>query len=504
MSLQRNVRAAYLGQGWTALMGLAFIPVYIRYLGVEAWGLVGFMAMMQAWFALLDMGLAPTLSREMARFSAGAHSAQSIRNLLRSLETVYVSVALSVVMIVWLAAPLLASQWLQVERLPVQEVAQAITLMGWVLAARMAEQVYRGAILGLQQLVWLNAAQSVLATLRWGGAVAVLAWVSPTVEAFFLWQGAVSVLTLAVFAVQTYRWLPRAPRAARFDLNELRLVARYAGGMAVTTVLALLLTQVDKLLLSKLLPLDQFGYYTLAGSVSGALYFLVGPLSTAVAPRLTELVARSDQATLVATYHRASQWTAVFLIAPALVLATFSERVLLAWSGEPALAQHAGPLLGVLAVGTMLNGFMQVPYMMQLAHGWTGLAVRLNAVAVVMIVPAIFWAVPRYGSLGAAWVWLVLNAFYVLVGIQFMHRSLLLREKWRWYRDTLVLPLLAGAAASGLAKLCWPPTGSRAIDALWLVGAAALTAAAVVAATPAPRHFLWLRLVELRGQRAGA
>ena len=116
MSLKKNTIVNYLGQGWVAVMGLAFIPVYIRYLGMEAWGLVGFMSMMQAWLTLLDMGLSPTLSREMARFSAGAHSAQSIRNLLRSLEIIYGGVALAIVLIVWLAAPWLVDHWLVVSR----------------------------------------------------------------------------------------------------------------------------------------------------------------------------------------------------------------------------------------------------------------------------------------------------------------------------------------------------------------------------------------------------
>ena len=156
MSLKRNVRASYFGQGWTALMGLAFIPIYIRYLGMEAWGLVGFMSMMQAWLTLLDMGLAPTLSREMARFSAGARNAQSISNLLRSLELLYVAVALVVVLGVWLAAPVVVDHWLKAEHFTRSALVQVITLMGLVLAARMAEQVYRGAMQGLQQLVWLN------------------------------------------------------------------------------------------------------------------------------------------------------------------------------------------------------------------------------------------------------------------------------------------------------------------------------------------------------------
>jgi len=160
MSLKKNIIANYLGQGWTALMGLVFVPVYIHYLGIEAWGLVGFMSLLQAWLTLLDMGLTPTLSREMARFQAGAHSAQSIRDLLRSMEIIYGGVALAVVGIVWLIAPWVAVHWLSSAQLSSASVAQAISMMGLVLAARMVEQVYRGAIQGLQRQVWLNGMQS--------------------------------------------------------------------------------------------------------------------------------------------------------------------------------------------------------------------------------------------------------------------------------------------------------------------------------------------------------
>jgi O-antigen/teichoic acid export membrane protein len=499
MSLKKNTIANYLGQGWTALMGLAFIPIYIRYLGVEAWGLIGFMSMLQAWLTLLDMGLTPTLNREMARFSAGGLNAQSIRNLLRSLEILYGGVALTVVLVVWLAAPWLVEHWLKIEHFPLQDVAQAISIMGLVLATRMIEQVYRGAMQGLQHQVWLNIAQGALATLRWGGAVGVLAWVSPTIAAFFLWQGLVSVLTIAVFAFQTYRWLPATPYRARFDSEGVKRIRRFAGGMAATTLLALLLTQVDKLLLSKLLSLEQFGYYMLAASVAGGLSFLVSPLSTAISPRLTELVTRSDHAMLVATYHQGSQWMAAILIPPALLMAAFSEALLWAWTDDALLARRAAPLLSLLALGTMCNGFMHVPYMTQLAHGWTGFAVRVNIIAVAIIVPVIFWAVPRYGGVGAAWAWLVLNAGYVLIGMHFMHRKLLPAEKWRWYREAIFQPFIIGGIVITMLKLVLPTTSNRLLTALLLVLATAMTAAAVAASTPEPRAFLLRQVIRLRG-----
>ena len=88
VSLKKNVVANFLGQGWRALMGLVFIPLYIKYLGIEAYGLIGIFALLQAWLALLDMGMRPALGREMARFTSGAHNAQSIRDLLRTIEVI--------------------------------------------------------------------------------------------------------------------------------------------------------------------------------------------------------------------------------------------------------------------------------------------------------------------------------------------------------------------------------------------------------------------------------
>lgn len=486
MSLTKNTLANYLGRGWEAIMGLAFVPFYIRYLGMEAWGLVGFMSMMQAWLTFLDMGLAPALNREMARFKAGAHSAQGIRDLLRSLEIIYGGIALGVVLLVWLAAPWVAQHWLSAERLPAATVAQATTIMGLVLAARMAEQVYRGAIQGLQHMVWLNSAQATLATLRWAGAAGVLIWVEQSIGAFFIWQGLVSVASLLILARQTYRYLPRAGRPAQFDGEAIRAIRRFAGGMAAITLLALLLTQVDKLLLSKLVPLAEFGLYTLAATVATALLLLVVPLANAVSPRFTELVTRADESALSDTYHRASQWVAVLLIPSALVMAAFAEPLLWAWTGDRALAQQAAPLLAVLALGTMCNGFMHVPYMAQLAHGWTGLAARVNVVAVVIIVPAILWAVPRYGAIGAAWVWLALNAGYVLIGIHFMHRKILPGEQWRWYGRAVGLPLLVTGVIVLTMKMALPALHGRVESVLIICMVGGVALCAMLLTTPEP------------------
>lgn len=455
--LKSNLIANYLGRGWVALMGLAFIPLYIKYLGIEAYGLIGLFALLQAWLTLLDMGMTPTISREMARFTGGTHSPESIRDLLRSIEVVAIAVASLIIVGIWVASNWLASDWLRVDSLPNTVVTQSLTIMGLVTALRFLEGIYSSSIVGLQRQVLLNGVQSVVATLRGLGAVAVLVWVSPTIQAFFIWQGIISLLSLGTLVAVTYRTLPAESRHGHFSLASLRSIKHFAGGMMGITFLSLLLTQMDKILLSKLLSLSEYGYYTLAAVVAGALFMLVSPITQAWYPRLSELYASGDAVALSKAYHQGAQLVSVIMGSAAIVLIIFSKTLLHLWTQDAELAHRTAVLLSLLALGNLLNGLMWIPYQTQLAHGWTELTVRINIVAVSVIVPAILWVAPRYGAEGAAWVWILLNAAYVLIGIHFMYRKILTCEKWKWYIQDISKPLLSAITAGYLIRWIVPP-----------------------------------------------
>lgn len=454
--LKRNLVANYLGQGWTAVMGLAFIPLYIRYLGMEAYGLIGLFAVMQAWLTLLDMGMTPTLNREMARYTAGAHSPQSIRDLLRSLEILCFSLAALIAVGVWAASGYLASDWLKADKLPTAVVAQALSVMAFVVALRFVEGIYRGSLFGLQRQVWYNGASATLATLRHGGAVAVLAWISPTVQAFFLWQALISLLSVALFAAMVHRSLPRPKLPPRFSREALAGVGKFAGGMMGITVLALLLTQIDKVILSRMLTLTSFGYYTLAATVAGVLYMMISPITQAIFPRMVELSTGKDEPALITLYHQGAQLVTVLTAPAAMLLSFFAGGVVYMWSGNTDLAEQIAPILSALVLGTFLNGLMWMPYNCELAHGWTSLTVKTNIVAVLALVPAIFWVVPRYGPVGAAWLWVALNAGYVFIHIQFMHQRLIREEKIRWYFADVLIPVGGALCVMLLAQRLQP------------------------------------------------
>jgi len=489
-TVKKNLIANYFGQGWSALMGLAFVPLYIKYLGVESYGLIGIFTLLWAWMALLDMGMTPTLSREMARLTGGAHEAQSIRDLLRSIEIIGFGIAVVTALGIWAASGWVASDWLRAEKLPISVVAHAITIMGVVIALRFIENIYRSSIAGLQRQVLLNIVFSVTATLRGLGAVGILIWVSPTIEAFFVWQAILSIITIGLFAAVLYHLLPVAEHAARFSVTALKGIRQFAVGMMTITFLALLLTQVDKILLSRLLTMEAFGYYTLAGTIANALYMLIGPATAAFFPHFTELVERADEADLIAAYHKGAQLVTVLMGTAAIVLIVFGNVVILLWTGNPVFARQVVPLVTVLSLGTLLNGLMWLPYQMQLAYGWTSLTVKVNIIAVAIIIPAILWATPKYGAIGAAWVWVGLNAGYLGIAIYFMHRRLLPSEKWRWYREDIAMPLIAGVVVAVLLRWATPALPGALAKLIALLISAGLVLAAATLAAQSVRHQL--------------
>ncbi len=458
-------------------MNLAFIPLYIKYLGMEAYGLIAIYAVLQASLAIVDAGMSATLGREMSRFTGGAHSRESIRDLLRSIEITGTTIAILYTVIIWFGSEWLATNWLKVEKIPLNEVAQAFSIMGIISGLRLLEGLFRGAIIGLQKQVLFNLVNVTIATLRSFGAVAILAFFSPTVFAYFIWQALVSALTLLCFVRIVYRSLPRGRRYGRFSKQEILRAGPFAAGILATTSLALLLTHLDKLILSKVLSLEEFGRYNLAATIATSLLILIYPITQAHYPRLIEIFSSGDNNSARLVFHRGSQLVTIISGASAGVIFAYGERLLALWTGNISLGMTAGPILKVLTLGTMLNCLTNMPFLIPLAAGNSGLNAKVNLIAVLFLAPANILITPVWGATGAAWVWVVLNLGYLLIATHFMFKMVLHTEKLAWFRDDVLKPL-TGALATIAVFWFLTPAFSNTASEIVFIATAGITAMA--------------------------
>lgn len=448
MSLKKNVIANLAGSAWSVLMGLAFVPFYIHLMGVESYGIVGVFTSLTGVLAVLDLGLSQAMNREMARLSSEKQNSQRMADTARTLEIIYWGIAIVVGIVIALLSNPIANYWLNPEQLSRGDLQQALWIMGLVIALRWPVSLYMGGLNGLQQQVQLNIWSSVMATIQGVGALVVLWFVAPTIQAFFMWQAVMALAQVVVLRIILWRTIP-CGQDGTFNKQVLNEIWHFAAGMTGISLLATILTQLDKVILSKMLTLTEFGYYTFAATVAAVLFRLIAPVFTAYYPRLTELVSKGDREGVINTYHQGSQLMAAVIFPVALVLVFFSKEILEIWTHNPNLVLHTSLLVSLLVIGNMLNGVMHLPYALQLAHGWTKLAFFQNVIAVIVLAPAIYFATLRWGPVGAAVVWIVLNTGYILITIHVMHRRLLNKEKWRWYTKDVVKPL-AGALVVGM------------------------------------------------------
>ena len=446
MNLRRNLLAGLANSGWSALVGFAVVPFYLKYLGMEAYGLIGFFMTVQVMFQLLDMGMAPTMNREVARCSASGQL-RDAGKLLHTLGVIYWCVAIVIGLSVVLLAPVIASQWLKSKDLPGQTVVNALMLMGLVVASRWPIGLYQGALIGAQRMTVSSAVNMSMVTLGSVGAVIILAFVSPTIEAFFAWQAFVGLVYAVTLRKVTW-WVIGKSDANRFDTAELKRIWRFTAGMSAIGLTGLVFSQLDKVILSKVLALEDFGHYMLASVVVSGLYILITPVFNLIYPRFSAFVAKGDFEELKNQYRIGTRLLASILFPLAMFLAVFAEEIVAIWTGDRIIAEKVAPVIGLLAVGSALHGIMYFPYALQLAHGLTKLPLKINLILMTFQAPLVVFLAAKHGAFGGAAAWLLLHSAYLLIGTLLTHQTLLKGNAISWLFKEVGTPLCFALVAS--------------------------------------------------------
>ena len=480
-----------LGSGWVALLSVAFIPIYIHFMGIESYGLVGFFVTLQILFSLMDMGLTATVSRELARLSALHNKEQEMRNVVRTLELVYWGLALLVALIVIASTHWIATSWVNSKDLSEETIERAVFLMGVVLAFRMPYSFYCGALAGMQKQVLLNGIKIGVETIRHGGVVIVLWLFSPTIYAYFLWHTVIAFLASILMFSVVWWSVPATMKGALFTPSIFRYLWKFVAGMSGISVLSLILMETDKVILSKMLTLDELGYYVLASTLAMGLNLIIAPIFAAIYPRFAQLVAQDKKLQLTQMYHKSCQLMTVLVFPLALVMCFFSGDLLQLWTQDATVASRSAPLLSILVIGTACNALMNIPYALQLAHAWTKLSVISNIIAIIVLIPALVLMISEYGSVGAATIWTALNVGYVVFNSPIIHAKLLKGEFVQWLVRDFGIPAVTALISVALFWLALPAKLNPVAHMAWMILALFVAYSLCALSAPMVRDLLW-------------
>jgi O-antigen/teichoic acid export membrane protein len=446
--VRRNIFANLLGGALLAGLTILVTPLQINILGMEAYGVVGFITTLQIAFTAFDLGLAGTLTREIA--ADHSEGKRSSRELLRTATTIYWISAAAIGLALAGAAGVIAERWFKVNALDVDVLDKSLKIIALYLALRWPVALYTGVLSGLQRMDVLNAAKVSTAALRLVGGIAVLLhW--RTLEAFLWWTALNAVIELLAFAFACHHVHPSMPTRPGVSMPALKRVWRFSVSMNALAVLAVVIIQLDRLTISKVLPLEDLGTYSLAYTAASSISLVVAAVSSAVLPSFAATQGRGLPGELIQQYHRADRTMLTLVGIATFTLIVYGDLILTWWVSSEAAASASRPT-AVLAAGFWCGAAMANVYNVAVANGRPGRFLRTNLVVVVPYALAMYLAVKVFGIIGAAWAWVALNVVYMLVLVHPVHEDFIGVSTKRWVGRTLVPSLAIGAATFGAPR----------------------------------------------------
>lgn len=447
--VKRNVVANLIAGAWLTVLTVVMTPMQVNLLGIEAYGIVAFISTLQVAFTALDMGLSSTLMRELAADRSG--NKRDSNDLLRTASTIYwVSAGVMGVVLFSLAGPI-AQRWFNASALEPRLLEQSLQVIALYLALRWPVSLYTGVLTGLQRMDVLNAIKVGTATLRLAGGIAVLAqWQS--LYAFLLWTALNALIEVIAFGIACRRTHPTMPWVPGIAWSELRRVWRFSLSMNALSILAVLIVQLDRLLISNMLTLEELGHYNLAYTAASAITLIVAAVSSAVVPSLAAAYGQGIRDELARRYDRADRLMLGLVSPVAFALMFCGEPILSLWI-NPATAAHAALPLAWLAAGFWCSASIANVYNVAVAGAAPGHHLRINVISMVPYALGLYLLIDAFGITGAAIAWLLLNISYGCLLVAPIHRRLLKISTWNWLRRVVLPFCMLGIAAFLLPRL---------------------------------------------------
>ncbi|WP_158270574.1 oligosaccharide flippase family protein [Limnohabitans sp. Jir72] len=396
----KNTLSSFVSMVWLNILSVLSITIYVKLLGAGSWGIVAACSSLQLLFNLIDLGFGQIVPRWIAR---EANDLELLRKYISVFHKIYAGLALSGFFALQAGAYALAYYWFNV---PAEQSAQlelCIRLIAFQLLFQFANSLYVGIWQGLQLQVQANLRASLFGTLKHAAAMAALLWLAPSPVTYAAAFGIVALAELVTSAVATQRkgLMARSSGSA----VAVRPFISEAAVLSIGIMVGLAVSQMDRIVLSRSVPVDSFGVYVVVANLALAFLSLQAPLTRAYFPVLVQDIKQNGHAN-PATIRRLILGSTVVCVLPALAMCIGADWVLRLWLQNEHFVQLGTAPLRLLLIAMCLNAIYSCLYQVILAQGFAHIIVKINLACLVIgiVTVAILHDITSLWVGGAIWV----------------------------------------------------------------------------------------------------
>jgi O-antigen/teichoic acid export membrane protein len=445
----KNVGSGLLAQAWTVVLGLIALPILVRGLGAERYGLLALSLALIGFAAVADLGVGRAASKFIAEdFERG--------ELFRTQKFISTALTISVTMGVLgtaallLLAPVLSEHVFEI-RLETQHtatIAFALTAIG--LLPVLLRILFDGVLTGHHCIAFLSFVNMVANTLKAGLSIAAIL-MGYSVIAIVGVNLVVCCLQAAVLGGYTRHYFRgRVDICFGWDSGIARQLLELGVVSSVSWIMAnVIFLYADRFIIGVFLPLSLVGYYTTAFDITSKQWYISSSISQAFFPVFSGKSVTNAR-DLQRSYVQATKALAVLVTGVAVLLTVFGRELLTYWI-SPEFALHSSSVLMVITVGILFSCYVTIPYTTIIAGSARPSAcVAIFAVAIAIHVGTSLWWLRLWGIEGVGLAFAVAYGFVFVASLWWVSRNTVKVPIASLLRECFIVPWSL-AASCGLA-----------------------------------------------------
>ena len=391
------------GQVAPLLAAVIAIPILIKGLGVERFGVLTLAWMVIGYFSLFDLGLGRALIKLVSE-KLGADQTEKIPELVWT-----GLILMSLLGLLGCGLLLALTNWLVLSALniPVElqrETAASFSLLAWSVPVVILTTGLRGVLESYQRFDLVNMVRVPMGVLTFASPVAVLPF-SNHLDVIVLILLGFRIFACVVHAVLSQRVVPGLFRAALFSRQQVRPMLAFGGWMTVSNLVSPLMVYLDRFVIGSVLGLAAVAYYVTPYEVITKLWVFPGALVGVLFPLFSATMV-GERSRAVSLFERGVRWTFIVLFPITLLATVFASDGLRLWISED-FSRHSSTVLQCLAAGVLVNSLAHIPFAFIQGAGRPDLTAKLHLVELPFYLLALWQLMNWWGLVGAAAAWVL-------------------------------------------------------------------------------------------------
>jgi O-antigen/teichoic acid export membrane protein len=357
-----------------------------------------------------DAGLSSAVTREFAK----THTNAVKYIILNKIEKVYLSICLVIGIVIFSCSSLIASKWLNIDIRDSIPIISCIKLIGIGVSLQLLSTLYFGGLMGLEKQFSSNLIQLLWGIIKNFGIILLINFFSIDIAFFFIWQIICNLIYIVCLRINLMSYLD--VKVNRYDIKNYKLdkeLLKYIGGMSLITIMSSINIQADKLVTSGLFTLKEFGYYSLASTVSQIPLLVSIPIALTVFPIVIRKLFEGGKKELLDLYGKYCFLISLIVSTIGMCIILFTNDILLIWTGkfninDNMLAQTI-KCIRFLTIGGVFLSLQLMPYYFLLAKGLTRYNLIQGICQIVFLIPSLYFFITKFGLIGVCFPWLIIN-----------------------------------------------------------------------------------------------